>query len=55
MWKENKGTIEKKKLTSRDLVQLGKKIKDQFANNIWSLIAFKHCHLVHIRKLTHYA
>ena len=34
MWKENKGTIEKKNLTSRDLVQLGKKIKDQFANNI---------------------
>ena len=34
MWKENKGTIEKKNLMSRDLVQLGKKIKDHFANNI---------------------
>ena len=34
MWKANKGAIAKKNLMSRDLVQLGRKIKDYFANNI---------------------
>ena len=33
MWKENKGVIAKN-LMSWDLVELGKKIKDNFANNI---------------------
>ena len=54
MWKANKGTLQKI-FMSQDLVQLGRKIKDYFANNIWSLIVSKLCHLVHIRKLTHYA
>ena len=33
MWKASKDAIAKN-LTSRDLVQLGRKIKDYFANNI---------------------
>ena len=55
MWKANKSAIAKKNLMSRNLVQLGRKIKDYFANSIWCLIVSKLCHLVHIRKLTHYA
>ena len=33
MWKANKGTLQKI-LMSQDLVQLGRKIKGYFANNI---------------------